>query len=355
MRSISTTVLMLALCPILQAQIQDSWVVPAAFAKQNAARSNSFPWTYTNYVRHMQAIDVRAMGKPRLIDGMSFRPRAWPTQNQKSFSKIFSIRLSDSANAVNQLNGTFANNIKGKQIEVFNGPIFFPTPTGKRPAEFSVTIPFKKSYLYLGTAPLLIDIVPLDPCPPVMGGDGRGCDYDSTSTNVGSLLAKNKAGCGQPTSGAFMQSGGFVIKFWGRTLMGYGLGCKGSNGKTPLVSSSGGTPSMGNSSFQVDLTDAKASSGAVLFAGFSRSKLFGSVNLPLALAGLGATGCQLWTDIVLTAAAATDNSGRAKMPFPLPRIAALKDLPLYNQWFVVDSRANGAGFVLSSGGLFVIR
>ncbi|MFQ5505387.1 MAG: hypothetical protein ACE5F1_11400 [Planctomycetota bacterium] len=333
------------------AQITSSWVVPKAFATTNAASTSSFPFTYTGYVRYMQAIDASAMGRPRLIEGLAVRPRGWGLGQQKPFKMTIEVRVSLSAKAVNQLVGTYASNVKGTQVVAYRGPLHFQTPTGNNPAEFSTTLWFKKPFLYLGTDPLLLDFIPLDPC--AGGGDSRGCDYDRTDPGVGSVLGKNKTGCGTPTSGGITQPGGFVIKFFGATLMPYGLGCKGSNGKVPVIGSSGGPKR--NSKFRVDLSNARASSTAVLAIGLSRDKLLGTFPLPISLTPAGMPSCFVWSDTALLVSAPTDASGRSFLPLPIPNSASLAGVPLFNQWLVVDLGANRGNLVTSAGGASVIR
>jgi len=353
MRCLPTFVL-LAAASSVSAQIADSWVVPSAFASKDAASTSSFPFTYTNYVRYMQAIDKATMGAPRLIEGLAVRPRAWGSGQLKAFTMQIEVRISLCAKAVNALDGTYANNVKGSQVVVYKGPLHFPVPTGNSPAEFSTTIWFQQPYLYPGTDPILLDFIPLDPC--AGGGDSRGCDFDRTSTGMGSVLGKNKqTGCGTPTSGGSSSQGGFVIKFFGATLMPYGLGCKGSNGKYPVIARSGGAPTLGNAAFKYELADARATTGAVLFVGLSRDTVFSTVPLPLDLTIASMPSCFLWSDIAIIGSTATTPLGTAALPFPIPNFPALKDIPLFAQWLVVDAGVNPASLVASSGGAVVLR
>ncbi|MAE75252.1 MAG: hypothetical protein CMJ85_00040 [Planctomycetes bacterium] len=325
---------------------QESFVVPKAFATKNAASTSDFPFTYTNYVRYQQAIDVATMGnKVRILDGLSFRPRRWPTQQNSPFVVTLSIRLSLSANAVNQLDGTYGNNVKGKQVEVWRGPVYFHTPSQNSPTEFATTIWFAKSYVYLATDPLLIDIVPLDKC--AGGGNGRGSDYDRTSTGMGAVLGKNKAGCGMPTTGGFRAAGGFVIKFFSRLVMPHGRGCPGSNG-VPVIASSGGGPARGNMNFKIDLLNGAKKSVAALTLGFTRAAPY-PIKLP------AAPDCWLWNDIIVLTGAAIDATGKASVRLPLPNIAVLADKALFVQWAVHDRTANGLGWTASAGGIVAIR
>jgi hypothetical protein len=336
----------------LVAQTSNAWVVPKAFATQNATSTNSFPWTYTGYVRLMQVIDMSEFGGPKVLEALSLRPRQWASAQQQPFTLDFSIRLSLSANPVGQLSGTYANNIKGTQTEVYRGPVYFHTPSGNSPAEFSVTIPFTTRFVYTGPEPLLVDIVPISPC--AGGGSGQGCDYDPTASTMQCVLGKNKAGCGEPTSGGFTQSGGYVMKFWGPSLFEYGYGCAGSSGQ-PQISFLGGAPQVGNTSFIMEVLNAKPSSAAALFLGFSRSTLFSTFNLPLDLTGLGAPGCWLWTDITLLGSAPTSPSGRGLLPLPIPNDPNFRGGQLFLQWAVLDAQANPAGLSFTPGGMALLR
>lgn len=348
MKALPNLACLFLLSPIAMAQVVDSWVVPKAFTTTNAASTSAFPWTYTGYVRLQQAIDPTEMGVPRLISGMSLRPRTWGSGQQQPFTLDFSVKISLCANPVNKLSGTYANNVKGTQVEVFRGPLYFHTPSGNNPAEFSVVIPFTKPFLYVGVDPILIDIVPLSPC--AGGGDSRGSDFDRTSTTMYTVLGKNKAGCGAPTTGGSASQGGFVIKFWGSTLMEYGYGCKGSSGQSPLISSTG-APKVGNAAFAVQVTNAKAQSAGALFVGIDRTRFGKAIPLPWDLTGLGAPSCWLWTDIAFIATAPTTSTGLGIAPLPIPNNPNLSGLDLFFQWTIFDPAANTAGLAFSSGGM----
>lgn len=327
------------------AQSATSWVVPQAFANQNASATNSFPWTYTGYVRYMQVIDRSEIGGPAILEGLSLRPRNWGSGQQKPFTLDFSIRLSSSAKPVGQLDSTYANNIKGQQTEVYRGPIYFHTPSGKTPAEFSVTIPFSTRYVYTSLDPLLVDIEPISP--PAGGGTSQGSDFDPTAATMQCLFGKSKV-TGSPSNG------GYVMKFWGQTMYEYGYGCPGSTGQ-PQIGSLGGAPVLGNGNFIVQVQNALPGSAAVLILGFSRDFFASSVPLPLDLAPLSTSGCWLWTDLAVTGVAPTNAAGTGLIPFPIPNDSRFRDIELYFQWSVIDAQANPGGLSFTPAGLAKLR
>jgi hypothetical protein len=324
--------------------------VPAAFANANAASTSSFPFTYTNYVRLQQVIMPATMGMPRIIEGCSFRPRTWGTAQQQPFTVNLEVRISLSANPPGSLDGTYANNVKGPQTLVYKGPVYFATPTGNAPAEFSATVWFTTPFVYTGTDPLLLDLVPTDAC--AGGGDSRGCDYDATDAGMSTVLGKNPAGCGMPVTGGFESKGGFVIKFFGAALMQYGLGCKGSNG-VPEIGHTGGGPARGNTAFAVTVAQAAASSVGILLVGASRDTYAGP--LPQDLTGLGMPGCWLWTSILLIGSSPTNAAGSGSVSLPIPNDAALANVAVFSQWVVADPGVNPLGASASNGGIIAIR
>ncbi len=123
----------------------------------------------------------------------------------------------------------------------------------------------------------------------------------------------------------------------------YGLGCQGSNGLTPALSYSA-APVLGGA-FKVLLANAPGTAApAILLLGFSNAS-----PLPVDLGFAGAAGCRLYVrpDFGLGAAAV---NGKASIPLAIPNSTSLVGGRFYNQWFVVDSKANKLGLTASNYG-----
>jgi hypothetical protein len=126
----------------------------------------------------------------------------------------------------------------------------------------------------------------------------------------------------------------------------FGQGCPGSNQIAPTIR--GTRPWMGEQ-FTCGLDNALPIAPALLRTGFSRTTWLG-FGLPLNLAGAGAPLCDILTSAAINEARATDPLGSADLDFLIPNDPALMGGRFYQQWVVIDLRANALGIVLSNGG-----
>lgn len=102
------------------------------------------------------------------------------------------------------------------------------------------------------------------------------------------------------------------------------------------LDSTGGRPSIGNSSYALTVTPANPSIYAVLF-GFSRCSYAGVLPLPLDGATLTplATGCTILADNVLSLSGVAV-TGAASQPFAIPADPAFTGLKFYTQGLSID-------------------
>ncbi len=118
----------------------------------------------------------------------------------------------------------------------------------------------------------------------------------------------------------------------------YGQGCVGSYGNWPVLYADQ-TPQVGNSAYGFRLAGAATSTSALFMIGMPRAT-------PLDLALIGANGCSLWVDplvsvsLVTSAGSAQRGEGTASMPLPVPMNPALIGGMLGVQCAIVDM-ANG--------------
>lgn len=112
---------------------------------------------------------------------------------------------------------------------------------------------------------------------------------------------------------------------------------------TPVLSSAG-APVIGRT-FSVTLAKAPASTAALLFLGFSDQK-WGSLPLPLTYT----PGCQVLASLDSGAGTQTKADGTSSVAIPVPPDRNLISLSIFNQWLVVDLKANALGIIVSNGG-----
>jgi hypothetical protein len=111
------------------------------------------------------------------------------------------------------------------------------------------------------------------------------------------------------------------------------------------------TPQIGDT-FRVRLAQARPSSPAMLFLGFSDANWQG-IPLPFELTPLGAPGCSLLTSIEHAQPVATNALGAASFSYALPNNIYLLGERFYNQYLVADRTVNALGVVMSNGGVGV--
>lgn len=145
-------------------------------------------------------------------------------------------------------------------------------------------------------------------------------------------------------------SGGSWVRFTTRPW-GYRVLCSTAGGAIPTLANTG-TPVVGVP-FSIDLGQAAASVPAALFVG-SSDKLWNTVPLPLDLTAAGAQGCSVLTSVDFLLPVVTNSAGAAKLTIPVPNDLRLHTARFFNQFVVIDTKANALGVALSNGGAGVI-
>lgn len=98
--------------------------------------------------------------------------------------------------------------------------------------------------------------------------------------------------------------------------------------------------------FTVATADALPNTWAATAIGTSNTTAFG-LPLPIALDGIGATGCVLWTNEELLFVGQTDATGTFAIVLPVPVIPAFVGMHFYHQGVVYDAAANTVGLVFT--------
>jgi Galactose oxidase, central domain len=123
----------------------------------------------------------------------------------------------------------------------------------------------------------------------------------------------------------------------------FGSGCKGSNGSVPGMT--GTVPWIGES-FSISVTGLPNSGSAFFYIGLSKTT-WGAISLPFDLGVLGAAGCKLYTDPLLTVGL-TNTGGSAGFSATLPNVASTAGATFYTQAWAPDSAANNLGLTVSN-------
>lgn len=243
-----------------------------------------------------------------------------------------------------KMSSVFADNLAGP-VEVLNATSFkyaFPK------ADSFHALGLRGSFKHDGTRDLVVDVV-------VQGaffnGNTPGSRRSSSLETVFALSydLKNPAKSG---FGPYPQGAKLMLVLSGGKVVTFGTGCKGSDGKVPAIAF-GGAPVLGQT-LNVHLTNGKATSAALLLLGGSDTK-YGAIPLPLSLAPLGAPGCSLLTEILLSLSGATSSTGGLTLGLPIPNDTKLRGKLLVGQWAVLDGKANALGFAFSNGAKATVR
>jgi len=152
----------------------------------------------------------------------------------------------------------------------------------------------------------------------------------------------------EPTNGALVAWSGYTsptsdirARGWEPVepvVIPFGVPCPGPLGEMPRIGTDNGPPVAGRRSFELTVSDAPASSVAILFI----SDTFASTPIP------GAPGCNLYLGlpVIGTYVAVTSPSGTASAPVPIPtQIPTGTNLAF--QWIIYSPTANAFGWIVS--------
>ncbi len=118
----------------------------------------------------------------------------------------------------------------------------------------------------------------------------------------------------------------------------FGTACNGTNTSPHMVF--GGYPTRGNA-LQIKMAGGPTNAKALLFLGLSRQQ-WGSNALPLSLAFLGASGCNLHVSADAVLGLGTDGSGTISFSGSVPNDAGLVGVHVMTQFGLDDKGANAA-------------
>jgi len=315
------------------------WIVPRAATSKWGNTANA--WTFgSGPQRWQQEIDASEMPKTPLRI-ISFSERD-DEANRSASASTLTIKMSfgGTTKTSSTLTNNYANNATGTQTVVFNGNVNLPAVSGgnKNLQNFAYVVKLAAPYIYIPSSKdpnFLVEIVNT-----TATRVARYPDAFSGTGTPGSRVYAN----GQPTA-----TTGTLNLYH---MMAICFGITGTNGTaTPGISASG-RPVI-NKSFNVQLSAAKASTGAGLIIGAS-DQIWGAIKLPFDLTILGATGCNLLSSVDALIPTAVDAQGNAQIPLALPNQTVFVGTDLFSQWLVIDPQANSFGLAFSAGGKMAI-
>ena len=285
---------------------------------------NAFPFGTTD-MRYQTLIPATDLGSaPALIRGFALAPCGTGT---RTFRQV-TVKMAHLS--ATTLSTTFAANLGANPITVMDVTNHAWHLTANAWNEIDLQQPFP----YNGTDSLVVEFLVLG------SGGGTGTTHrDATHQRVYQ---------GSYTGQATGIDGGLTA-FKMRIIVGdashqtFGTGCVGSNSQTPALTFSG--DSKLGSTLNVDQAGAPATSPTVLHIGTTSATPF-----PLDLTPVGAPGCSLYNDALITVAMATTAGGTSTLPLPVPNNPALVGVKLYFQWIDVDPTANALGLIGSNYG-----
>ena len=128
----------------------------------------------------------------------------------------------------------------------------------------------------------------------------------------------------------------------------FGQGCPTkSTGLAPRMSVRGGSPTLGNAAFKMEMVRGTPKLPSFLFLGISNKSLAG-LTLPIPLNFLGMTGCFQRVSNELVIPTINGSTGKASVALPLPNDPKLKGLTLFFQYWTTSVGTNLANRVASN-------
>ncbi len=134
------------------------------------------------------------------------------------------------------------------------------------------------------------------------------------------------------------------------TVQQLGAGCPGRSGRNPVQTVEHGNGTCGPQQGQPTtyrLADTIPGTTGVLHIG-SDTNRYGSIALPWDLSPLGATGCLLHHDVIVSAAVQVDLQGEASLTFTWPVDPAARGVDFHTTFAILDFAANPMGLVHSN-------
>lgn len=314
-------------------------IIPKKYAAAGSART-LVPFS-EQPMRYQQTLTGKVMAEqiasPVRLRGISFR-----TKNANDAGVQIEVQIVISSYGGRVLNGIFDRNLGADAaIVVPKTKINLPTSRG---GWADLQLPFSQDWIWDGKSDVILDIRIYS-----NGNQNRQFFYwwDSIAPDFAAgVNAQYALGANSSTARVPLTNQGLVVRFDYQEglVLNYGAGCKGQGGFVPKISTLG-LPTVGNTGFRINVSNARPNTGAILMWGVSDTA-WGPIKLPFALVNIGIPNCTLLAeplDIIGTGTVGgSPGSGIGSVAFPIPASAIFLGLNLYMQWGVVDDTNNAA-------------
>jgi hypothetical protein len=305
-------------------------ILPAAFANTMAGGGNYFPFGRQNQ-RYQQVFRASEVSTVRVLTGLAVRqPSHSGAGGPQQIEALMGVTSFDETTLTSSFPGN--GNVLAPQ-SLFKATLQLPAlGANTDPSYFPLVVKFTRPWVYSPTqGNLLVEIVNTSTTDVIHGWDAASGATVTTTRLYGSPATT--------TTGTMSRNYGLVFCFLAPT-----------SNATPVLAATG-RPIL-NTTFSVDLSNALASTPALLLTGVSKT-LWGTLPLPLDLTSLGAPGCQLLCSPDLVFGLVTDTAGRAKLPLSIPNDQRLNGLRWFNQYAVIDP-VNALRLAFSNGGEAIV-
>ncbi|MEZ5963419.1 MAG: hypothetical protein R3F56_06185 [Planctomycetota bacterium] len=288
-------------------------VLPPSHAAREATSATNVPFGRSTPVRCQMGYDGVLVPRAGTVDRVAWRLDGGQTTAGKQVD--MSLHASTGPRNVLTLQVTFALNVGSDDREVVARRLLSlpPLTSGQTPNPFHAQVPFDAPFAYdprLGV--LLLDATVFAQPP---GDFGLDLTYVCDSP----VVRYGPPGCG-PQGGA------------------------------PLLVDAATTQVMWGQPFHLLVSSARPGSVAGVFLGSLEQGSWGGITLPLDLTPIGASGCHLSIDTLLSAYTVADPAGTATFPFALPARPDLLGQTIRFQGIDFDPSLNALGIVTSQPG-----
>lgn len=303
------------------AQTPGSFFIPSD--TPTTGTCNSFPFGQSSSIYQCTATPAELGNLPAgSINDLAFAPCSSTTI---TFSSI-EITLAQTTTV--PLSTTFANNLMTNPQVVLKATNYVWPVTGNQWNRIGLD----KPYPYIAAQGNLVVQI-------VFSGASGGV---SMHRDVGQRVYSNGWGTTPPATGS---SGNAALKwevvFTGSDASVFGLGCQGSNSQTPTLSFTGNAAS--GTPLGINLSNALPTVPLFLAVDIQRREP------ALDLGIIGAPGCRLYVDNLLTLGGMTDAAGASSVNIAIPA-ATPSGIHVYFQYFPFDQSANNLGLTASNFG-----
>lgn len=351
-RSVLTCAFAVLGAAVAPAQTRGMFTIPST---NNLPRPNQLPFAgvpqrYQQWYSRNEAL--LGVDHPVRLIGIEFKALAGGATTAANLDMELAL-----AHVSGQPSAHFDDNLRNGKVVVAPRGTYSLAATGTWP--IAITFLPTNQFLWDGKSDIVLEVklygngIPNNP--------PLNYDFENTVTGnnkVTRLWATggNPDNLGDATT--YRPGEGIVTRFTfeeGMTIE-FGAGCKGEGGFVPQPSTSGGLPFPGNTAWTHELRSAPSQRNAALILGTS-DQMWGTVPLPLDLAIIGGSGCDLLVEWVVAVPSTTvgggAGAGSVTLPLPIPPYPNLSLTSLYTQWIILDPNASN-GLLTVSPGLWTI-